>query len=867
MPLTPKNVPLPPGVTRRQVFNYLNRHHLPRTVRNVRKYAKRIAKRNAIRDEQKRYLAGKEVAVTEPSYPWQIIYGVVKVGGVITFLHTTGPETAPNQYMHVVVTIAAHEIDNILAVYFDDFGVSFDVDLTTTRPTGVVNATGIFANKVYMQINYGTDGQAALTQLLADCPASGSFAGLDSNYRQRGHAHVYFRFKYDETLFNNGLPDITFLVRGKADVVDPRTSTEAPGAANAAMVLYDYMTNTRWGLGIPTSRIDTTRANEAIDTCEELVDLNPTGTEYRYLVNGHFGADDNPADIIQDMLAAMAGELTYTEGKWNIWAGTARSAVVTLDEGDFLSELQIQTKTPRSDNFNTVRGTYIAFNNDYEETDFPIVKNDTYYVDDSNERIWEDISLPFVVSSGQAQRIAKILLEKIRQGIQVTFLAKLKAYKAEPVEWIAITNTRLGWSSKLFEVLSSNLIIDEDENGVPRFAVQMTVQETAAAIYDWNDGEETTTDLAPSTNLPPPFSAPSTPGAVIGLNARQISANVLLDWQAPIPSMFPIERYNIYKSTTEGNEAFFTSTDGTFFTYIEPVNGTWYYTVSAVDSQQNEGPKTRVSLLVSPLPDYFFYAQDYLSGHNATLVNAERQYVYDSSPLYGVREGVTAPIYRGQTWLEFFDDNSFDTVQEFIDAGYQKWLSPQVSEDSGSAEWEVDLGVTLAESTIFFNFAQRNNKDVIPTVTISYRATTGDIWTDSEQPAGSTSMGIQATNFRYIKFHIDFDVSSNDAIADFYDFYYRIASKVEHDGGTAVVSSGDSGSGGTVVTFNIQFLDVISIEGTALGNSASDRRNVVVNFTDSASPTSFKILLFDKDGVAQSGNVSWHARGIVGQSF
>ena len=54
----------------------------------------------------------------------------------------------------------------------------------------------------------------------------------------------------------------------------------------------------------------------------------------------------------------------------------------------------------------------------------------------------------------------------------------------------------------MFEVIEWEFVGKDGNNkGAPVFTVDMTLKETASAIYDWNMGEETTVDLAPNTNL------------------------------------------------------------------------------------------------------------------------------------------------------------------------------------------------------------------------------------------------------------------------------------------------------------------------------------------------------------------------------
>lgn len=510
-----------------EAFAYLRKHHKPldRGSSAFRSFVSRLRKRREIN----RYLRGKTASAAQPSAPWQIIYGEIETGGVLTFVHTSGPKSPtnpaasndPHKYLHMVITVAAHEIQSVASVYFDNYEVQWDTVLTG-RPTGQVNATGIFAGLVRMQINYGTDGQSALSVPVNDTndynPVSAKWT---TDHRQRGHAHVYFRLTYDEKIFKNGMPDITFRIRGKY-LTDPRTGTLVGADSKAAMVLYDYMTNTRFGLGIDPATFNSTRLNQAVSDCEDNISLAGGGLENRYLINTVFTTDEAPGSVIDEMVASMAGRLVYSEGKWSVYAGKARTPVITIDEDDILSGVQLLTKTPRIDNFNGVRGTFISTANYYEEADFPPVLNTAYVAEDNNETIYEDLTFGMVTSGTIAQRLAKIELEQARQGRHVEFTASLAAYQAEPGEWVYLNFSKFGWTGETFEVLRSSLQIDEDQNGVPMLTVKLTLKVMEATVYDWSLSDEQSHDVYPDTNLPDPYAVEAPSGVTLASGTEHL---------------------------------------------------------------------------------------------------------------------------------------------------------------------------------------------------------------------------------------------------------------------------------------------------------------------------------------------------------
>lgn len=181
-------------------------------------------------------LATRTVTSRQAIAPWQIAYGLNRLGGIITFLATTG---ATNEFLQIVITLAGHEVQAIPTMYFDGVAVPLD---------GSGNATGTYAGFVHAEFNVGTRDQAAFPGLITATASYG--ATWTSAHRQRSRAGVYVQLKWDATLFANGVPNITFDVSGRK-VYDPRSGTFAY-SNNAALCIADYLNNPSFGLGAQT---------------------------------------------------------------------------------------------------------------------------------------------------------------------------------------------------------------------------------------------------------------------------------------------------------------------------------------------------------------------------------------------------------------------------------------------------------------------------------------------------------------------------------------------------------------------------------------------------------------------------------------
>lgn len=429
-------------------------------------------------------LRGQLISVRAPAADAYIIYGETRLGGTIVHVETTGSK---NETLYQSIVMAGHEIDSVQQVYVNDEAFSL-------TPSGNIFTINYKGSTSVLNFDYltGTNTQAAMELFSGTTAASYQFKGL---------AVLGVKAVYDQDKFPQGLPNFTAKIRGKK-VYDPRTTTTAY-STNAALCIRDYLLDTNYGLGASSSEIDDSSFITAADICDENVTLKAGGTEKRYTINGAFSSGEKPKDVLSKMLTACAGQLAYVGGKWTLKVGAYSSPSMTLTDDDIVGEVTIQGSQSRRDIFNAVKGTYSEPQTLYQLNSFPPVTNSTYEAEDL-ERIWKDIQLPFTTSAATCQRLAKIDLEKARQQISVTMSCKLTAFILQPGDVVNLTIGRYGWNTKPFEVLSWAFEFTNSDSG-PVPIVNLTLRETASAVYDWNSGNETTVDIAPNTNLPDPF--------------------------------------------------------------------------------------------------------------------------------------------------------------------------------------------------------------------------------------------------------------------------------------------------------------------------------------------------------------------------
>lgn len=566
---------------------------------------------------------------------WRAVYGETRVSGPLVHAESTGG----NQYLHLVIVLACHEVEAIDEIYINDESIPPDY----LDGSGNV-VSGKYSGYIRIKKHLGGSGQVADSDLVSE---SSSWSSSD---KLTGKAYIYVRLKFHKDIFPTQIPNISAIVRGKK-LYDPRTSTTV-FSPNIALMGRDYLTDTSFGIAAAADSVNDTVLNASANSCEEIVatqnlntdvssvsastdiltltgsrlqyqrgdqvrvvtdgtlpsgisdatdyyvipyqfkdsariklassldnaiagtaiDITDGGTgahtirkvgEPRYFGGGTVDTADLLADNLKSILSGMGGNVSYIGGQWSLFAAVYQSPTYSFDEGDLRSGLKTTTKTSRASRFNTVKGVYSSPLNDWQPQDYPVVSNSTYVSNDNGEELFSDFDLSFTQRPHTAMRLAKIKLERARQEIVCQADFSIKALQVQPYNTLYFSNTTNGWSSKVFEVDSWKLVAKEDEDGKPLLETAMVLQETAAAVYDWNSGEETAVDPAPNTNLPDPFTVAVPSGFSLDSIPTSTQSgdkvfNVLAAWNLP-DNQFVVSggKSEIeYKESTEGAEAY-----------------------------------------------------------------------------------------------------------------------------------------------------------------------------------------------------------------------------------------------------------------------------------------------------------------------
>jgi hypothetical protein len=222
--------------------------------------------------------------------------------------------------------------------------------------------------------------------------------------------------------------------------------------------------------------------------------LQAGGTELQYRAGFEVRvAEDEPADIIDELLKACSGSISEMGGVYKMRAGGPGLPVMTMVDDDILvSESQDFAPFPGADqSSNGIHAAYPDPASLWEERDAPPIYDAIYLAADGGRQQVASVALPAVPYAVQVQRLMRAwLIDDRRWRRHNLFLGPYGA-ALEPLDTVAWTSERNGYVSKVFEV-------DQAALDLQTCNPSLAIRERDPQDYDWS----------------PSFTLPSAPAAV-----------------------------------------------------------------------------------------------------------------------------------------------------------------------------------------------------------------------------------------------------------------------------------------------------------------------------------------------------------------
>lgn len=522
--------------------------------------------------------SGITVTAKAPTAPYRIIYGSARVGGTIVYAETTSDT---NEFLHMVIVLAGHEVDDISTIFLGDDAVTLETTSNDSNGIPIFTPTSSdqYNGKLRVKKHFGDPAQLADANLVSDVTQ------WTTNHKISGKAYLYLKFTFDSDVYPNGVPNVSAIVKGKK-LFDPRATsftassstvstssntitisnhglstfdratydvngqtaigglsngtlyyvikidantfklatnyancvagtpislTSVSGSTtqkfnfttfsdNPVLCIRDYLKDTIYGMQVEDVELNSANFIASANTCDETVSVtNPSGTEKRFTCNGAFQLSQSPKVIIENFLTTLGGFLIYSNGEFKIIPSSYLSPTVTLNESNLRSGISINSRVSKKELFNAVKGLYSEPANDFQPQNYPILTNSSFESEDNNERIYAEFDYPFTNSSRMCQRLSKIQLLKVRQQISFSATFDMGAFDLDVGDTVNITNARMGFTNKTFQVLEWGFSIDASDGSLQ---ITANFKEIASAVYDFATSDYSTISSGKATNLP-----------------------------------------------------------------------------------------------------------------------------------------------------------------------------------------------------------------------------------------------------------------------------------------------------------------------------------------------------------------------------
>jgi uncharacterized coiled-coil protein SlyX len=562
---------------------------------------------------------GVEANIESNSKELPVIYGERRVGGTRVYIDTS--RDRKHKYLYMVLAMSEGEVESISDIKIDDIPITDSRFITSGSK-----------QNLWYDVFTGTDNQTVSTLIkdgvrydnredVWNDPYS-QYHDVDANipdinypwsnsHRLQGVAYLALKFKWDEKAYT-GIPSVTAVVKGRK-VYDPRTQT-TEWSDNPALCIRDYLTNTRYGKGLPASAIDDVAFSQAATDCESFTvsPFNGSATNHQLFTMNHVvDTSKKILENLNDMLLSCRAFLPYSKGVYSLRIDQPSESVLSIGADQIISGIAI-AGNKKEDRFNQVKVNFFnkALNYKEDQAIYPETNStlyQTYLAEDDNEPLIDEVDIFSLNNFYSAREMARLILERSRQNSTISFNGTSELVNLEVGEVVSITHPTPAWTNKLFQVQEVALNFDG--------TVNVTCIEYDAALYTYDTPDEEQPFIGsrlPDPNQVDPITSLSvSTGSYIENDGKSIGY-IDASWSAPEDEL--VDRYEIkfeYNSREEvieiaSTEYRFKPTQGgaSYLVSVRAVNGLgirseWVSSASVVAVNDTIAPSAPTSIDVT----------------------------------------------------------------------------------------------------------------------------------------------------------------------------------------------------------------------------------------------------------------------------
>jgi hypothetical protein len=281
------------------------------------------------------------------------------------------------------------------------------------------------------------------------------------NETMRYTAYSYFRLIYNVDAWKS-VPEMTILLRGRK-LYDPRNGSTV-WSRNPALVWLDFMTNMRYGLGIPLAHIDLESVSDAATWLDD--------NDYHF--DGAVIDRQAFIDNLDDIMANFRAFAIYSDGLYKLKIHTDDAAVMSLTEDDidispenFSIHIAGMPETPYK-----VKCVFPEAENNYTVNSASSEDGEQIAIDGDPREL--EIILNGTVKAAQAANLAHFYRMRNKFNTEFEILGHPRLFALEPGDMVNVSHEFLTWGieSELLAEDSENILLEDEDTVLLEFPIK-----------------------------------------------------------------------------------------------------------------------------------------------------------------------------------------------------------------------------------------------------------------------------------------------------------------------------------------------------------------------------------------------------------
>ena len=435
--------------------------------------------------------------------------------------------TEDRAQLWTVVALGEGPVTSIDRFFWDDIELTLDADGIVT---GGVDRDGEAVDRLngLVQVYTYLGGDSNFSG-----PLSAAFPEWTAEHRMNSVAYAVVRVTYSADNDVRSLNDMRFI-------------GVAPNS-NPADAVLDQLTNTRYGLGLPTTNIDSDSFTAAATYFAELIaSQDASGTVQmlpRYQTNGALGTDANLRNRINTILQGCNASLRWSQGQYSIFINRAEVPVsYNVNEDNLIGSVEV---TEQGMN-NLINRLEIQFgrdeNNNWQRNEVIIETPMENRLPNEPNR-FRQIQLPLVATQVEAERVGYIILNESREQLLIRHRLDVTGMPLEAGDVITYTLPDYGFNNKEFRITR---IRELDEEG----GIQYEVEAIEYADDVYTERMHIEPGASPNTSLPSAdVIQPVVDLTLGGRTEASQTPNFELIWTVPQNSL--IRQFDIFVNSSQ----------------------------------------------------------------------------------------------------------------------------------------------------------------------------------------------------------------------------------------------------------------------------------------------------------------------------